>query len=263
MILDDIVHFRKEQLEREMSAVSFEEMKKTAEKLSQPCRGFGKALKAQGLSVIAEVKKASPSKGIIQPDFHPAENGEAYEKAGASAISCLTEEHYFMGGSEYFRAIRERVNIPMLRKDFIIDPYQIYEAKVMGADAVLLIAALLDTEKMSEYRKIAESLDLDVLAESHDEYELDSVLNSGCTIIGVNNRNLKTFEVSLETTKKLLGTVPQDYVRVSESGIKNNDDMKTVRSYGADAVLIGETLMRSGLDGIDGCMKSLKEGLYD
>lgn len=263
MILDDIVHFRKEQLEREMSAVSFEEIKKAAEKIDRPCKGFGKALKAQGLSVIAEVKKASPSKGLIQPDFHPAENGEAYEKAGAAAISCLTEEHYFMGSSDYFRAVREKVSIPMLRKDFIIEPYQIYEARVMGADAVLLIAALLDTQKMSEYRKIAESLDLDVLAESHDEYELDSVLNAGCSIVGVNNRNLKTFEVSLDTTKKLLDTIPKDYVRVSESGIKNNEDMRIIRSYGADAVLIGETLMRSGLDGIADCMKSLKEGLYD
>lgn len=263
MILDDIVHFRKEQLEREKSAVSFEEIKRTAEKISEPCRGFGKALKAQGLSVIAEVKKASPSKGLIQPDFHPAENAEEYEKAGAAAVSCLTEEHYFLGSSDYFRAIRKRISIPMLRKDFITDPYQIYEARAMGADAVLLIAALLDTERLSEYRKTAESLGLDVLAEAHDEYELDSILKAGCTVIGVNNRNLKTFELSLETTKRLLGTIPQDYARVSESGIKNNEDMRIIRSYGADAVLIGETLMRSGLNGIADCMKTLKEGLYD
>ena len=259
MILDDIVFYRKQQLEREMSKAPLSEVKMAAEKISAPCKGFGNALKADGLSVIAEVKKASPSKGLISKNFDPVGTAVQYEAAGAAAVSCLTEEHYFMGSSDYFRAIREKINIPMIRKDFIIDPYQIYEARTMGADAVLLIAALLDTHTISEYRKTAESLGMDVLAESHNEYELESVLNAGCTVIGVNNRDLKTFNVSLDTMKRLSAYMPKECVRVSESGIKDNADMKTIRSYGADAVLIGETLMRSG--SIADSMKELLEGV--
>lgn len=246
MILDDIVFYRRQQLEKEKSSASFESVKKAAERIQSPCREFKKALSAEGLSVIAEVKKASPSKGVIQPDFHPEETAAAYEKAGAAAISCLTEEHYFMGSSLYLKGIREKVDIPILRKDFIIDPYQIYEAKLIGADAVLLIAALLDKETLSEYRKTAYSLDLDVLAEVHSEQELENVLAAGCDIVGINNRNLKTFEVTLDTTERLAAYVPKDKITVSESGIKTNEDMKKLRSLGADAVLIGETLMRSG-----------------
>ena len=246
MILDDIAVYRRQQLEREKSAVSFDEMKRAAEKISSPCKDFAGALKAEGISVIAEVKKASPSKGVIQPDFDPVATALQYEKAGARAVSCLTEEHYFQGSSKYLQMIRENISLPILRKDFIIDPYQIYEAKCIGADAVLLIAAMLNTETMKEYLKIAQSLDLAVLAESHCEEELDSVLDTGCEIIGINNRNLKTFEVSLETTVRLAQRVPKGYTVVSESGIKDNSDIQLLRSCGADAVLIGETLMRSG-----------------
>ena len=246
MILDDITVYRKQQLEREKSAISPEEMKRAAEKITAPCRDFAGALKADGISVIAEVKKASPSKGVIQPDFDPVAIALQYEKAGARAVSCLTEEHYFQGSSKYLQMIRENISLPILRKDFIIDPYQIYEAKCIGADAILLIAAMLDTDTIKEYRKIAESLDLDVLAESHNEEELDSVLEAGCEIIGINNRNLKTFEVSLETTVKLAEKVPRVCTIVSESGIRDNADIKLLRSCGAEAVLIGETLMRSG-----------------
>lgn len=246
MVLDDIVFYRRQQLEREKSAAPSEDVKKAAENIQTPCKGFKRTLSASGLSVIAEVKKASPSKGVIQPDFRPVEAAAAYEKAGAAAISCLTEEHYFMGSSEYLKNIRERVNIPILRKDFIIDPYQIYEAKVIGADAVLLIAALLDRELLREYKNIAASLDLDVLAEVHNEKELDDVLSADCEIVGINNRNLKTFEVSLDVTEKLIRNVPSGKIKVSESGIKTNEDMKRLCSLGADAVLIGETLMRSG-----------------
>ncbi len=260
MILDDIVHFRKIQLEKEKSEISFEEIKKEAEKISAPCRGFKKALQKNGLLVIAEVKKASPSKGIIEPDFHPDEIAAEYEKAGAAAISCLTEEHFFMGGKEIFRKVRNVVNIPMLRKDFIIDPFQIYEARTMGADAILLIAAVLKKEELSEFRKIAESLDMDVLFEAHDERELQMNLDAGCTICGINNRNLKTFEVSLDTFGRLSEIIPTGCVKVSESGVKSNDDMKKIYSYGADAVLIGETLMRSGISGVSDCMKNLTEG---
>lgn len=247
MILDDIKLKRSEQLEREKAKVSFSDIKKAAESISLPCKDFMGALMVSSteIAVIAEVKKASPSKGIIQPDFKPAETACAYEKAGAKAISCLTEEYYFNGSSEYLKSIRECVDIPILRKDFIFDPYQIYEARVIGADAILLIAAMLDIKTMTEYRKIAEDLGLSVLAESHNEEELNSVLEAGCKIVGINNRNLKTFEVTLDTTEKLSGLVPDDCIIVAESGIKDNGDVRRLKKCGANAFLIGETLMRS------------------
>ncbi len=247
MILDEIVEKRKIQLEREMAAADIEKVKKAAERLDRHCISFKNALvKPDRLSVISEVKKASPSKGLIQPNFDPVKIAKEYETCGADAVSCLTEEHYFQGSSEYFKAIRQAIGLPMIRKDFIIDEYQIYEARLMGADAILLIAAVLDDEKLKRFGDTAHSLGLDILAETHDESELERVLALDFDIIGINNRNLKTFEVTLETTARLAGMIPEGKVIVSESGIKDNADMKTVRSYGADAVLIGETLMRSG-----------------
>lgn len=247
MILDEIVEKRKIQLEREKAAADFETVKRAAEKLDRQCISFKSALaKPDRLSVISEVKKASPSKGLIQPNFDPVKIAKEYENCGADAVSCLTEEHYFQGSSEYFKLIRQAINLPMIRKDFIIDEYQIYEARLMGADAILLIAAVLDDEKLKRFGETARSLGLDILAETHDESELERVLALDFDIIGINNRNLKTFEVTLETTARLAGMIPEEKVIVSESGIRDNTDMRTVRSYGTDAVLIGETLMRSG-----------------
>lgn len=260
MILDDITEKRREQLSRDMAAVPFAEVRSIAEtSAKQPSgRSFKAALKSLPRpAVIAEVKKASPSKGIISENFRPTEQAAAYQAAGAAAISCLTEEYYFKGSAEYFRQIRGTVTIPMLRKDFIIDPYQIYEAKAMGADAVLLIAAILSEEQMREYRIIAESLGMDVLAESHDERELEAVIAAGCTIFGINNRDLKTFKVSLENTKQLARHVPDGGILVSESGISTAEDMKFLADLGADAVLIGETLMRSG--SVEKSMKELRK----
>lgn len=260
MILDEIIAKRRIQLEKEIAAHSFYEVKAAAEKCGRNPISFKDALKGGGrLSVISEVKKASPSKGLIQPDFDPVKIAVTYEKSGADAISCLTEEFYFQGSSEYFKAIRAEVSLPMIRKDFIFDPYQIYEAKIMGADAVLLIAAVLDDAKLKEYKLIADSLGLDVLAETHSKEELDRVLAADFDIIGINNRNLKTFDVTLDTTAKLAGFIPDGKVIVSESGIKDNSDMKAVRSYGADAVLIGETLMRSG--DIAATLERLRDGV--
>lgn len=260
MILDEIVEKRKIQLEREMASADFETVKKAAEKLDRQCKSFKSALaKPDRLSVISEVKKASPSKGLIQPDFDPVKIAKEYETCGADAVSCLTEEHYFQGSSEYFKAIRQAIGLPMIRKDFIIDEYQIYEARLMGADAILLIAAVLDDEKLKRFGDTARSLGLDILAETHDESELERVLALDFDIIGINNRNLKTFEVTLETTARLAGMIPEGKVIVSESGIKDNADMKTVRSYGADAVLIGETLMRSG--NIGATLTALRENV--
>lgn len=258
MILDDIIEKRKIQLEKEKAAVSPEKMKKIALEMTTPCRDFYAALKKSGLSVISEVKKASPSKSVICEDFHPVETAEAYEKAGADAISCLTEEFYFKGSSDYLKAIRKAVDIPILRKDFIFDEYQIYEARSIGADAVLLIAAVLDTETMNNFRELAESLGMNCLFEAHNEEELENILKCSPKIIGVNNRNLKTFEVSLENTKRLAAMIPDNCVKISESGIKDNADMKFVRECGADAVLIGETLMRSG--NIGETLKALRYG---
>lgn len=261
MFLDDIIGKRKEQLEREMSVCSCEEMKKRASRADFPKRSLKAALGKEGLSVIAEVKKASPSKGLIQPDFDPVKIAAEYEKCGADAISCLTEEHYFQGSSEYLALIRKCVNIPVLRKDFIISEYQILQAKAIGADAILLIAAVLDDKALARFGELAHSLELDILAEAHNEEETNRLISLGFEIIGVNNRDLKTFEVNLETTERLRKIVPADRLLVCESGIKDNGDMRFAADCGANGVLIGETLMRSGLAGIPKCMRELREGV--
>lgn len=254
MILDEIIKKRSLQLEREKAQFAdysgtqaIDAAKKAADKISIPARDFKSALKHETkLSIIAEVKKASPSKGIICSDFDPVKIALEYEKHGASAISVLTEEHYFLGNNEYLKKIRENVSIPLLRKDFITDAFQIYHARLLGADAVLLIAAVLDKPVMTEFVKIAKSLSLHVLSEAHNETETDKALASGAEIIGINNRDLKTFDVDLSVAERLMNMIGTSAVRVSESGVKNADDMRRLKGYGADAVLVGETLMKSG-----------------
>ncbi len=259
MILDDIIEKRKIQLLREKSEISPEEMKKAALSCTRKTLNFRDALNAPGISIISEVKKASPSKKVICEDFHPAEQAVKYEKAGASAISCLTEEFYFQGSSRCLKEIREKVNLPILRKDFIIDEYQIYEAKVIGADAVLLISAILDTETIIKFMDTAKSLELNCLCEIHNEDELRNLLPAKPDIIGINNRNLKTFDVSLKTTGELAAKLPEGCTVVSESGISTSEDMKLLRSYGADAVLIGETLMRA--ENVEEKIAELRRGI--
>lgn len=262
MILDEIVAKRREQLRRETERCSLKEMKKRAEIQlgSRTPLSLAKALKKDRLSCICEVKKASPSKGLIRPDFRPADFAKEYEAAGANAISCLTEEHYFQGSSQFLADIRKAVDIPVLRKDFIFDEYQIFEAAAIGADAVLLIAAVLDVPDFDRLYKLADSLGLSVLGEMHTVEEMQRyALDREGMVIGVNNRNLKTFEVSLDTVERLRPYAPEDAVFVSESGIKDNADMKMVRSLGADAVLIGETLMRS--ESITDTLHGLREGV--
>lgn len=261
MFLTDIIAERKLQLAREKALVPADEMITRAINSTRKIISFKNALSKKGLSVIAEVKKASPSKGLIQPDFDPCRIAKEYEKAGAAAISCLTEEHYFQGSSGYLQDIRRCINLPVLRKDFIIDEYQIYEARAIGADAVLLIAAILEDNELISYNRLAHSLGLDVLAEAHNEEEVTRLVNAGFDIIGINNRNLKTFEVTLETTGRLSALIPDKTLVVCESGIKNNADMHYAKECNADAVLVGETLMRSGAEGICDCMKSLRAGL--
>ena len=230
MILDNICDKRKEQLERDISKVSRQDIKAMAAEKEYQTVSFSKSIKRDTLSVISEVKKASPSKGLICPDFDPVKTACEYEKSGANAISCLTEEHYFQGSAEYLKAIRAAVRLPILRKDFIIDEYQLYEARALGADAVL-----------------------------HNEEEYKKTLGFKPDMLGINNRNLYTFDVDLETTGRLSNIVGVHAVLVSESGIKTNADMKKVRSLGADAVLIGETLMRSG--NIGTTLHELREGV--
>lgn len=261
MILDEILKHRIIQLKREQDACPMCEVRRRAEQalsMRKPV-SLKSALQQNTLSCICEVKKASPSKGLICPEFHPVEIAKAYEVAGANAISCLTEEHYFQGSSDYLTAIRQAVSLPILRKDFLFDAYQIYEAAAIGADAVLLIAAVLEPDRLADLYHLAYSLGLEVLVEVHNREELNGISFLHPEILGVNNRNLKTFEVTLDTVAKLKPYAPSDAVFVSESGIRTNGDMKNVRVLGADAVLIGETLMRS--DDIMQTLHELREGV--
>lgn len=206
---------------------------------------FEKALRAEGLSFICEIKKASPSQGIIAQDFPYLQIAKEYEAAGAAAISVLTEPYWFQGQDRYLTEINQEISLPLLRKDFIVDSYQIYESKIIGASAILLICALLNTDTLKEYLDIAHSLGLSVLVEAHTEEEVRSALAAGARVIGVNNRNLKTFEVDFTTSIRLRGLVPEDLLFISESGIKSPEDVARLKANKTDAVLIGESLMRS------------------
>ena len=256
-ILTKICAARAEQLAREQASIPLSEMRRLAE--DAPARpGFIAALEKPGLSCICEVKKASPSKGLIREDFHPTELAREYEAAGADCISCLTEEQYFQGSSSYLKEIAKNVNIPILRKDFVIHEYMIYEAKAIGASAVLLIAAVLDDARLREFFDLAHSLGLDCLVEVHTPEEVERAQMLSPRLLGVNNRNLKTFEVDLGHTAQLAAMRAPQQLFVSESGIKTNADMHTVQANGADAVLIGETLMRS--NDITATLHALREG---
>lgn len=246
MILDRIVEATKVRLNEAKQIVPFEVMKNKALQMEKSDTFvFEEALKEKGLSFICEVKKASPSKGIISEDFPYMQIAKNYEASGASAISVLTEPKFFLGSNQYLKEIREAVSIPLLRKDFTIDPYQIYEAKVIGADAILLICAILTTEQIKEMLHLANTLGLSCLVEAHTKEEVEQALEAGARIIGVNNRNLKTFEVDIHTSISLKQHVPDSIVFVSESGIQTPEDMQCLKENGTDAVLIGEALMRS------------------
>ncbi len=206
---------------------------------------FARALAQEGVSFICEVKKASPSKGLIAPDFPYLEIAKDYENAGASAISCLTEPFYFQGQDQYLREIAQTVRIPVLRKDFTVDEYMIYQAKTLGASAVLLICAILDDGQLCAYGQLAAELGLSALVEAHDEEEVERALRADAKIIGVNNRDLRTFTVDINNSLRLRRLVPKEILFVSESGIRTAEDIRNLRENGTDAVLIGETLMRS------------------
>ena len=220
--------------------------KDSAETGGRPGRyRFYRALQKEGMSYICEVKKASPSKGLIAKEFPYVKIAKEYELAGAAAVSCLTEPYYFKGSDDYLREIAETISIPVLRKDFMVNSYMIYQAKLLGAAAILLICAILDDEQLVEYLKLADSLGLDALVEAHDAEEVERALKAGAQIIGVNNRDLKTFEVDVRNSIRLRELAPKDVLFVSESGIKTSEDIRKLYENEVDAVLIGETLMRS------------------
>jgi len=245
-ILDTLASHARARTLKNKHIISEEEIRKAALALGADTGfPFEKALAQPGMSFICEVKKASPSKGIIARDFPYLEIAREYEQAGASAISCLTEPDFFMGSNEYLREIAAAVKIPVLRKDFTVDPYMIYEAKVLGASAVLLICAILTDEELIEYGALARSLGLSALVEAHDEREVERALRVDKAVIGVNNRDLRTFTVDCRNSVRLRKMVPGDRLFVSESGIQTPTDIEILRENGVDAALIGETLMRS------------------
>lgn len=243
-ILEEIAEKTRERIRKEKRQFPLDQLKTLAEKAPQQ-PFFLEALKKPGMSYICEVKKASPSKGLIAPEFPYLEIAKEYEAAGASAISCLTEPFYFMGSDTYLREITETVDIPVLRKDFTVDKYMIYQAKAFGAAAVLLICAILNDQELLEYRELAETLGMDALVEAHDENEVARALKTGAKIVGVNNRDLKTFKVDMNNSIRLRNLAPDNVVFVSESGIKNAGDIAILERNRVGAVLIGETLMRS------------------
>ena len=246
-ILEEIGEKTKERIREEKKQCSLEEMRNRAEHTTENKEkpGFLQALKVQGMSYICEVKKASPSKGLIAPEFPWLDIAKEYEAAGASAVSCLTEPFYFMGQNGYLEKIAEEINLPVLRKDFTVDEYMIYQAKSLGASAVLLICAILDDGELRAYRQLVKELGLDALVEAHDEYEVDRALNLGAEIVGVNNRDLRTFQVDMNNSICLRKMAPNNVVFVSESGIRTPEDIRLLYENKVDAVLIGETLMRS------------------
>lgn len=250
MILDDIITVKRSRVDKRKKEIPISEIEKQAlgivkvQTESNYKNSFKIALEKEGLSIIGEFKKASPSKGVIVENFNIKEILNYYTYLGVDVFSILTEEDFFMGTDEYLKEIRRISHIPILRKDFVIDFYQIYEAKILGADGILLIASVLG-DKLEKFYKEAKKFGLEPLVEVHNREELNSALKCDCEIIGINNRDLKTFNVTLDTTKELIKHVPKDKIVVAESGIMSIEDLELIKSYGADGALIGELFMRN------------------
>ena len=244
-ILDQLAEHARTRTEQAKKSIPLSTIKEQALSMPKGTFAFENALKKPGISFICECKKASPSKGLIAPDFPYLQIAKEYEDAGADCISVLTEPKWFLGSDEILKEIAKKVVVPCLRKDFTVDEYMIYEAKLMGAQAVLLICSILPTETIREYIKICDSLGISALVEAHNEEEVKSAVDAGARIIGVNNRNLKDFTVDTENSRRLRELVPSDILFVAESGVKTAEDIETLREIGVDAVLIGETLMRA------------------
>jgi len=247
-ILDQILNYKKQFVAERKSSQPVEELKRQAGE-TKPCLGFYQSIRKKidsgNPAVVAEIKKASPSRGVIREDFDPVNIAIGYEKAGAACLSVLTDEKFFQGSAYYLEQIKPKTGIPVLRKDFIIDPYQVYESKVIGADCILLIASALSDGQLQELSMIAIGLGLDVLVEVHNREELERGMMLRTPLIGINNRNLHTFEISLETTIGLLPDVFPDRTIITESGIHHRDDITLMRGHNVHAFLIGETLMQA------------------
>lgn len=244
-VLDHLADHARERVKEAKIKQPTEQLKLRAASLPKGTFPFETALKKQGLSFICECKKASPSKSLISPDFPYLQIAKEYEAAGADCISVLTEPKWFLGRDEYLKEIASAVSVPCLRKDFTVDEYMLYEAKLLGAAAILLICAILDGEQLKKYIGICDRLGLSALVEAHDENEVRAALKAGARVIGVNNRNLKDFSVDTENSRRLRDLIPRDILFVSESGVKSREDVARLQDIGADAVLIGETLMRA------------------
>lgn len=253
-ILKKILDTKQQEIAAAVAQNPLAQVRAAAEASSQP-RDFTEAIQSRAgkgrPAVIAEIKKASPSKGIIRADFRPAEIAASYEKGGAACLSVLTDKQYFQGSSEYLQQARGACSLPVLRKDFMIDPYQVYEARAMGADCILLIVAALQLSQMQELEALAHELGMAVLVESHDGDELDLALQLKTSLIGINNRNLRTFDVSLGITLDLLPQIPQDRMVITESGIFTADDVALMQDNGVNAFLVGEAFMRQPDPGME------------
>ena len=245
-ILDKLAELSRMRAAAEQAKVPAAELREQAMALGKgKGEAFLSALKKPGISFICEIKKASPSKGLISPGFPYLKIAEAYEQAGADCISCLTEPEYFLGSDDIFREVREKVNLPMLRKDFTVCEYQLDQARVMGANAALLIVSLMDERTLAAYLEHCEELGIAALVETHDEEEIRTAVSAGAKIIGVNNRNLKDFSVDFGNAARLRDRIPPECIYVAESGVRTPEDVQRLRQIGADAALIGETLMRA------------------
>lgn len=244
-ILDQLAEHARERVSEAKRKISPKDLKQQALSMQKGSFAFEKALRKDGISFICECKKASPSKGLIAPEFPYLQIAEEYEAAGADCISVLTEPKWFLGSDKFLKEIADAVSIPCLRKDFTVDEYMIYEAKVLGASAVLLICSILGKSEIREYLQICDDLGLSALVETHDEREVQMAIDAGARVIGVNNRNLKDFSVNTNNSRRLRELIPSEVLFVSESGVQTAEDVAALRAIGADAVLIGETLMRA------------------
>ncbi len=261
MILDTLADCARQRVEQLKKNKPLAELRRIALALPVGDFIFEKALKSSDVSIIAEIKKASPSKGLISGNFAPIFQAKAYESAGVAAISVLTEPKYFLGSDEYLKTVKKVVGVPVLRKDFTVDTYQLYEAKIIGADAVLLICALLDVKTIKSYLEVCDLLGMSALVETHDAREIQMALDAGARVIGVNNRNLVDFTVDINNSVNLRKLVPADKIFVSESGMQTREDIERLEKAGVNAVLIGETLMRSS--NVKKLVAELRGKVYD
>ena len=243
MILDDIVAYKREELTLQKQQVSLGQLQDMPLFHSQPPGLFQTLSTWNGRAIIAEVKKASPSKGVIRQDFDPLALARSYEASGAAAISVLTEKKFFQGSLDYLKQIRQQVALPLLRKDFVFDDYQVYEARAHGASAILLIVAILEDAQLQDLMHLAQTLEMDCLIEVHDEAECERALAHGVSLLGINNRDLRTFHTTIETTERLVQGLPSDVLVVSESGLSTRHQLDRLEAQGVRAFLIGETFM--------------------